>query len=116
MRRIYNPMQYEFLQHLQHWNVFITYRRASCWASSQILFVINFFWTLFAGREGAENPWNANTLEWAAPSPPPHLQLGPDAADRVPRALRVQRRPSAAEDFLPQTQPPARAAARARGH
>src|SRR5207253_1183141 len=24
MRRIYNPMQYEFLQHQQHWNVFIT--------------------------------------------------------------------------------------------
>src|SRR5690242_12840795 len=24
MRRIYNPMQYEFLQHMQHWNVFIT--------------------------------------------------------------------------------------------
>ena len=24
MRRIYNPMQYEFLQPLQHWNVFIT--------------------------------------------------------------------------------------------
>jgi len=25
MRRIYNPMQYEFLQHQQHWNVFMTY-------------------------------------------------------------------------------------------
>jgi cytochrome c oxidase subunit 1 len=25
MRRIYNPTQYEFLQHQQHWNVFITY-------------------------------------------------------------------------------------------
>ena len=25
MRRIYNPMQYEFLKDQQHWNVLITY-------------------------------------------------------------------------------------------
>ncbi len=32
MRRIYNPTQYEFLQPMQHWNVFITDQRAAAWA------------------------------------------------------------------------------------
>src|SRR5206468_3476159 len=65
MRRIYNPMQYEFLQHQQHWNVLITYS-ALLLGVSQIPFVINFFWSLFAGRKAPANPWNANTLEWTA--------------------------------------------------
>src|SRR5207244_240783 len=63
MRRIYNPTQYEFLQHQQHWNVFITYS-ALLLGISQIPFVINFFWSLFAGKPAPLNPWNANTLEW----------------------------------------------------
>src|SRR5207244_9492272 len=67
MRLIYNPMQYEFLQHQQHWNVLITYS-ALLLGVSQIPFVINFFWSLFAGRKAPANPWNANTLEWTAPS------------------------------------------------
>ncbi|MEE9137925.1 MAG: cbb3-type cytochrome c oxidase subunit I, partial [candidate division NC10 bacterium] len=43
MRRIYNPMQYEFLQPLQPINVFITIS-AICLGLAQIPFVINFFW------------------------------------------------------------------------
>ena len=39
---------------------------------SQIVFVINFFWSLFAGKKAEQNPWHANTLEWEAPTPPPH--------------------------------------------
>jgi cytochrome c oxidase subunit I len=27
---------------------------------------------LFGGKRATENPWQANTLEWVAPSPPPH--------------------------------------------
>jgi cytochrome c oxidase subunit 1 len=40
--------------------------------ASQIFFAINFIWSLFAGRRATDNPWQSNTLEWAAPSPPPH--------------------------------------------
>src|SRR3989441_6767940 len=57
MRRIYNPMQYEFLQHQQHWNVFIT-MSALALGLGQIPFVINFFWSLFAGKKAPLNPWN----------------------------------------------------------
>jgi len=112
MRRIYNPMQYEFLQHLQHWNVLITISAVGL-AISQIPFVINFFWSLFAGPKAPLNPWNANTLEWTAPSPPPHLNWGA----RVPTVYRGPYEysdPEAKEDFLPQTQPPLTRAGAAR--
>jgi cytochrome c oxidase subunit 1 len=38
----------------------------------QVIFVINFFYSLFRGPAAGRNPWNSNTLEWTAPSPPPH--------------------------------------------
>ena len=41
-------------------------------AVSQLPFIINFFWSMFAGKKVSANPWEATTLEWAAPSPPPH--------------------------------------------
>jgi cytochrome c oxidase subunit 1 len=71
MRRIYDPTQYTFLEPMQWWNKFITMSALSLGAS-QVTFVINFFWSLAAGRRAAQNPWHANTLEWTAPTPPPH--------------------------------------------
>ena len=38
----------------------------------QFVFIWNFFWSLFMGKKAEANPWKANTLEWQAPSPPPH--------------------------------------------
>jgi len=40
-------------------------------AAASILLVWNLAWAWFAGREAGDNPWNAWTLEWACPSPPP---------------------------------------------
>jgi cytochrome c oxidase subunit 1 len=40
--------------------------------AAQLIFVVNFFWSLFRGPVAGRNPWNSNTLEWTAPSPPPH--------------------------------------------
>lgn len=39
---------------------------------AQIPFIINFFWSIWKGQKVGANPWEATTLEWAAPSPPPH--------------------------------------------
>jgi cytochrome c oxidase subunit 1 len=97
-------MQYEFLQHQQHWNVFITYS-ALLLGVSQIPFVINFFWSLFAGKKAPLNPWNSNTLEWTAPSPPPHLNWGP-TLPTVYRGPYEYSSPESREDFLPQTAAP----------
>src|SRR5881296_1446748 len=108
MRRIYNPTQYEFLQHQQHWNVLITYS-ALALGISQIPFVVNFFWSLFAGTRAPLNPWNANTLEWTAQSPPPHLNWGP-TLPTVYRGPYEYSSPESKEDFLPQSTPPVGAA------
>jgi len=45
---------------------------AFCLGVSQLLFIVNFFWSLFRGAPAGDNPWQANTLEWATSSPPPH--------------------------------------------
>jgi cytochrome c oxidase subunit 1 len=53
------------------WNVWIS---VAAWIMglAQIPFIINFFWSIKHGRKVPENPWEATTLEWTAPSPPPH--------------------------------------------
>ncbi len=38
----------------------------------QIPFLVNFILSMFRGPKAVANPWRANTLEWHAPSPPPH--------------------------------------------
>jgi len=110
MRRIYNPLQYEFLKPLQPINVFITIS-AIALGLAQIPFVINFFWGLFAGKRAERNPWEANTLEWVAPSPPPHGNF--DAIPVVYRGPYEYSSPEVTEDYLPQNRPlvPQRAAA-----
>ena len=37
----------------------------------QLIFLFNLFWSMFKGAKAAENPWEATTLEWTIPSPPP---------------------------------------------
>jgi cytochrome c oxidase subunit I len=103
MRRIYNPTQYEFLRHLQPWNVLIT-MSAFALAIAQVPFVINFFWSLFWGPRAPANPWRASTLEWTAPSPPPHLNWG-SRLPAVERGPYEYSRAEADEDFLAQSLP-----------
>ncbi|MFB3109126.1 MAG: cbb3-type cytochrome c oxidase subunit I [Candidatus Binatia bacterium] len=113
MRRIYNPLQYEFLLGWEPWNVFIT-RSAFLLLLSQVPFVVNFFWSLFAGKQADENPWQANTLEWSAPSPPPHGNFG--AIPVVYRGPYEYSSPEVKEDFLPQDRRLATEPSTARGH
>jgi cytochrome c oxidase subunit 1 len=39
--------------------------------AAQLLFFGNLFWSMFWGKKASENPWEATTLEWTIPSPPP---------------------------------------------
>jgi cytochrome c oxidase subunit 1 len=99
MRRIYNPLQYDFLKPQQSTNVFITVS-AIILILGQIPFIINFFWSMFAGRRAERNPWQANTLEWIAPSPPPHGNF--ETLPSVYHGPYVYSLPEIAEDWLPQ--------------
>jgi cytochrome c oxidase subunit 1 len=103
MRRIANPMQYDFLQPLQPMNVFATIASILL-LLGQIPFVINWFWSLVAGEVAERNPWQANTLEWSAASPPPHGNWG-DALPVVHRGPYEYSHPSVPEDLLPQDRP-----------
>jgi len=99
MRRIANPLQYEFLQALQPINVFITISAIGL-AFAQLVFLVNLGWSLVAGRKAERNPWQATTLEWATPSPPPHGNF--DALPVVYRGAYEYSSPEASEDWLPQ--------------
>ena len=51
-----------------------------------LLFVINFFWSLFYGPPAGDNPWDASSLEWATASPPPpyNFEVIPTIGSRDP--------------------------------
>ena len=102
MRRIANPMQYEFLRPLQPLNAFATIATILL-LLAQLPFVVNFFWSLFAGKVAERNPWQANTLEWSAPSPPPHGNF--DTVPVVYRGPYEYSHPSVSEEWLPQDRP-----------
>jgi cytochrome c oxidase subunit 1 len=102
MRRIANPLQYDFLKPLQPLNVFITIGAILLFLG-QLPFVVNFLWSLWAGEKAASNPWEANTLEWSAPSPPPHDNF--EAIPVVYRGPYEYSAPEAPEDWLPQDRP-----------
>ena len=68
-----------------HWNTTISH---AAWGLGifQIPFIINFFWSMKFGKKVGPNPWNSTTLEWSAPSPPPHGNFT-DARGRLSRAV-----------------------------
>jgi cytochrome c oxidase subunit I len=69
----------------------------------QTVFLYNFIYSLFKGPLAEANPWRANTLEWLAPSPPPHGNFAVmPSVYRGPYEYGV---PGHAEDFWPQHVP-----------
>jgi len=73
-------------------------------ALAQIPFIINFFWSIKGGkRVTSDNPWNATTLEWNTPTPPPHGNfLTEQVVYRGPYEYSV---PGAEKDYSPQWEP-----------
>jgi cytochrome c oxidase subunit 1 len=72
-------------------------------ALAQIPFIINFFWSIKHGKKVNDNPWEATTVEWAAPSPPPHGNFTkPITVYRGPYDYSVR---GAEQDFCSQNQP-----------
>jgi len=99
-RRLFDGgASYDFAQPVLHWNVVSSW---GAWilAIFQIPFVFNFFWSIWKGEKTGDNPWQATTIEWAAPSPPPHgnFVVAPEAY-RGPYEYSV---PGAAKSFLAQ--------------
>jgi cytochrome c oxidase subunit 1 len=72
----------------------------------QIFLFLNIFWSLKKGKPAGNNPWNANSLEWVAPSPPGHGNFAEiPTVYRGPYEYSVE---GSDVDFIPQNQPPAK--------
>ena len=69
----------------------------------QLLFVFNFFYSIFKGRKViTQNPWGATTLEWTAPIRPGHGNW-PGEIPEVHRWAYDYAKDG--RDFIPQTEP-----------
>ena len=71
---------------------------------SQIPFILNLFISIKKGKKvTSDNPWEATTLDWQTPTPPPHGNFAKEPiVHRNPYDYSL---PGAAKDFTPQNQP-----------
>jgi len=91
--------QYVMNQDVLVWNTVIS---MAAWTLGlfQLFFIFNFFWSIKKGEKVGANPWDATTLEWSAPSPPPHGNFSsPPEVHRGPYEYSV---PGADSDFTMQ--------------
>jgi len=104
-RRIYNYEHFPELagETMQDLRIFAT----SCLVimlCAQAIFLVNFFLSMLRGKKAGANPWRANTLEWACPSPPGHGNF--ETLPTVYRGPYEYSHPDREEDFWPQDEPP----------
>ena len=103
-RRIYDFTNYPQLatHELQHLRIVAT-TSLVVMLIAQVPFIIDFFYSMLKGRKAEKNPWNANTLEWTADSPPGHgnWPVLPD----VYRGPYEYSHPDREEDYWPQDEP-----------
>jgi len=102
-RRYAQLTEFKYLEHLQPLHVFISLA-AFITIAAQLIFLFNFFWSMRHGRRAEANPWEATSLEWTIPSPPPHDNFGPTepVVHHGPYEYSV---PGAPKDHILQTEP-----------
>ena len=69
----------------------------------QVVFFINWFYSLKFGKDAGNNPYNANTLEWTTVSPPGHGNW--EELPTVYRGPYEYSHPDREDDFWPQNEP-----------
>jgi cytochrome c oxidase subunit 1 len=103
------PRRYSTHDHLQYLTSvmplqrFVTYM-ALITMAAQLIFVFNLFWSLAKGKKATDNPWEATSLEWDIPSPPPFDNFGgvEPVVHHGPYEFGV---PGAPNDYIMQTDP-----------
>ena len=102
-RRYYTNTNFPLFDDLADVNQVIT-GFALVGAAFQIVFMWNFFSSIFYGKRTVQNPWRSNTLEWTAPIEHIHGNW-PGAIPEVHRWPYDYSKPGHDEDFVPQTVP-----------
>lgn len=101
-RRYYDYSSWESFKQFGELNQFISIVVIVVFAV-QLLFVFNFFYSIFKGRKVTEtNPWSSTTLEWTTPINPGHGNW----PGEIPEVYRWPYDYSKnGKDFIPQTVP-----------
>lgn len=73
-------------------------------ALGQLIFLFNFFYSIFRGPKSVQNPWKSTTLEWTTPVEHIHGNW-PGELPTVHRWPYDYSKPGAEEDFIPQIVP-----------
>ncbi|WP_309613818.1 cbb3-type cytochrome c oxidase subunit I [Flavobacterium sp.] len=102
-RRYYTNTNFPLFDDLQNVNVIIT-----CFAlfggAFQLVFLYNFFSSIFYGKKTVQNPWKSNTLEWTAPIKHIHGNWEGEIP-HVHRWPYDYSKPGHDDDFVPQNVP-----------
>jgi len=102
-RRYYTNTNFPLFDELQDVNVIITVF-ALIGGVFQLVFIWNFFHSMFFGKKTVQNPWKSNTLEWTAPIEHIHGNW-PGEIPEVYRWPYDYSKPGHDEDFVPQNVP-----------
>ncbi|TDE06401.1 cytochrome c oxidase subunit I [Flavobacterium hiemivividum] len=102
-RRYYTNTAFPLFDDLQNVNVLITVF-ALVGGAFQLVFLYNFFSSIFYGKKAVMNPWKSNTLEWTAPVEHIHGNW-PGEIPEVHRWPYDYSNPNHDVDFVPQNVP-----------
>ncbi len=102
-RRYYSNAEFPIFDELQDINVIIS-MFALIGGIAQLIFIFNFFYSMWRGPKAPQNPWKSNTLEWTAPVEHMHGNW-PGEIPSVHRWPYDYSKPGYDEDFVPQTTP-----------
>jgi cytochrome c oxidase subunit 1 len=102
-RRYYTNTNFPLFDDLQNVNVIITVF-ALVGGAFQLVFLWNFFVSIFYGKRTVQNPWKSNTLEWTAPVEHIHGNW-PGEIPEVYRWPYDYSKPGHDDDFVPQNVP-----------
>ncbi|MCH1533637.1 MAG: cbb3-type cytochrome c oxidase subunit I [Schleiferiaceae bacterium] len=102
-RRYYSNTAFPMFDNLADINVLITYF-AIIGGSAQLIFIFNFFYSIWRGPKASQNPWKANSLEWTTPVEHLHGNW-PGDVPVVHRWAYDYSKPGYDEDFVPQNVP-----------
>ena len=102
-RRYYDSSSFDFLDSVMDLQPIIS-TFAIVGSLSQLIFLFNFFYSIFRGQDATQNPWKGNTLEWTTPVEHIHGNWH-GALPEVHRWAYDYSNPAHEEDFVLQTTP-----------
>ena len=103
-RRYYSFTAFQYMDRFTNLNLFITIASIITFAA-QLIFLYNFFYSMYKGKKAPRNPWRSNTLEWTTEKVVPGHGNWQGSIPTVYRWPYDYSKPGAPDDFIPQNIP-----------